>query len=234
MTEIAIRRSAAAAILLAASFGLLGCEAPFNHITVVEVPSGTVAGVATENGILVLHKPAIKPDDIYPIMHAFGNGIVFDEAKVDDMDEYLALLTPLSSQLNTCRFLRFPMEPEEELYVGILDRENKARYLTAMLYKKGALGDFVICPELREYPEPSEEGYGGIGLFAYREGALWLAGVLTAMTAEIPGESEPVYPFVGLESIWRFLPELKNNFLREKKPTRPDFIYGVERDGSGE
>ncbi|MHC4941476.1 MAG: hypothetical protein ACYTG7_00500 [Planctomycetota bacterium] len=222
------------AILFFSALIVSGCASPHNHITVVEVPSGDVAGVSTERGILVLKKPVIKLGDIYDIQHVYGNGIVEDNARVVDMDEYLALLAPVSSQLNNCRFLMYPIEPDEELHVGILDKDNEARYLAAMLYERGNLGDLVTCPELHEYPEPSPEGYGGIGLFAYRDGSQWLVGVLTSMKAEIPGANTEVYPFVGLDKIWDFMPDLKDRFTHEKKPFRPDFIYGVERDGTGE
>ncbi|MBU0755667.1 MAG: hypothetical protein KJ645_11050 [Planctomycetes bacterium] len=211
-----------------------GCEAPHNHIALVEVPSGDVAGVATERGILLLNRPTLKLGDIYNIQHVFGNGVIYDQARVSDKDEYLALLTPQSSQLNNCRFMLFPLEVDDEIYVGVLDAENKPRYLPAELYEKGLRGDLVICRALSEYPFPTPEGYGGLGLFAYRDGSLWLAGILTSMKAEIGWFDEAVYPFIGLDEIWHFLPDLKDGYTRERKPFRPDFIYGVERDGSGE
>jgi hypothetical protein len=222
------------ALLILSALLVMGCTSPKNHITVVEVPSGDVAGVATERGILVLKKPVIKMGDIYDIQHIYGNGVVHDNARVVDMDEYLALLTPVSSQLNNCRFMMWPIEPDEELHVGILDKDDEPRYLIAKLYERGRLGDLIICPELHEYPMPTDEGYGGIGLFAHRNGSLWLVGVLTSMKAEIPGEGYVVYPFVGLDKIWDFMPDLLDRFTHEKKPFRPDFIYGVERDGTGE
>jgi hypothetical protein len=223
---------AIAAVLFAVLL-LSACSTPQNHITLVDVPSGTVAGVATERGVLILKEPAIKRRDVYAISHVYGNGVVKDDARVILTDEYLALLEPLSTRLNNTRFLLFPMAPDEELYVGILDTENDPRYLEADLFEGGARGDLVTCKELENYPVPTKNGYSGIGLFAYRD-ALWLVGILTPMKAEIPGVSETVYTFVGLDKFWDFLPDLNDNFSRDQKPFRPDLIYGVERDGSGE
>jgi hypothetical protein len=211
-----------------------GCSTQGNHITLVEVPSGQVAGMATERGVLVLKKPAIKIGDLYPIQHVYGNGVVHDEARVEETDEYLALLTPLSSQLNNVRFLASPIEPEEALYIGILDENNEDLYLHAEMYQAGMMGDFVMCEELINYPEPSQDGYAGVGLFAERHGYLYLAGLLTPMTLDKPGLGAEIYAFLGIDQIYRFLPDLDNRFKQEQKPFRPDFIHGVERDGSGE
>lgn len=229
---MSLRPYAFVAVLIAVLL-LCSCSTPQNHITIVDVPSGKVAGVATERGVLILKEPAVKRRDVYAISHHYGNGLVKDDARVILADEYLALLEPLSSRLNNIRFLLYPMEPDEELYVGILDPENDARYLEAILLDGGARGDLITCKELENYPMPTDNGYSGIGLFAYRD-ALWLVGILTPMKAEIPGIHDTVYSFVGLDKFWDFLPDVNDNFSRDQKPFRPDFIYGVERDGTGE
>lgn len=221
-------------LIMVTAFCVSGCQSPDNHLTLVDIPSGEVAGVATEKGIMVLKTPTVKAGDIYDIEHIYRNGTVYDQARVIDTNEYLALLTPVSSQLNNCRVLLFPVEPDEELYVGVLDNENKAYYLIADLVELGEKGDLITCIDLEKYPRPTPEGYGGTGLFAFRDGSLWLAGILTNVSAEMQGKKGKVYPFVGLDKIWRFITEAENKYSREKKPFRPDFIYGVERDGTGE
>jgi hypothetical protein len=212
----------------------LGCTTPDNHITLIEIPSGDVAGLATECGILALKKPIINPGDVFPIQHVYRDGVVQDEARVVNTDEYLALMEPVSSQLNNVRFLMYPLAEDETLYLGILDGDQDAEYLEAELLAGGAKGDFVLCSELIEYPEPSTDGYGGIGLFAYREGAMWLAGILSPFRAEIDGITGDAYPFIGMNKIMKFIPDLEDHFTRKRKPFRPDFEHGVERDGSGE
>ena len=191
--------------------------------------------MATEIGIVTLHDPAIREGDVYPFRHMYKNGEVRDEARVTRTDEYLALLEPVSSKLNTVRFLRYPLAQKEELYVGLLDEEGDAQYLPAERLHQGAHGDLVLCRELEKYPEALEgRGYGGVGLFAYRDGYHWLAGLLTPLRAQVRGVAGMVYPFVPIERFLEFIPELKDQFNRERKPFRPDFEYGVNRDGSGE
>ncbi len=213
---------------------LNGCATHDNHITLVDLPSGRVAGVATEVGVLMLNKSVVNVGDLYPIEHPFRDGVVTDEAKAVDSNESLALLKPVSARLYNARFLLYPLEPGEELYVGILDSDNDTVYLDAELVFDGAKGDLILCSDLEQYPEPSPDGYGGIGLFAYRDGGLWLTGILTPMTAVIDGVQGKVYPFINMDQIFRFLPELKDFVTPERRPFRPDFEHGVNRDGSGE
>jgi len=213
-----------------------GCRSQENHITLVDVPSGQVAGLATEQGILLLNTPSIKSGDIYSIRHIYGNSRLEDEAIVIHTDEYLAIMAPISVKLNMASFLRFPIKTEEELYIGVLDEDNDPVYLPAELFEKGAKGDFVLCKELHLYPEPiPDKGYGGLGLFAYRQDYLWLAGILTPMKAQISGVADDVYTFVGMDTILRFLPNnIEDLINRVKKPFRPDLEFGINRDGSGE
>jgi hypothetical protein len=221
-------------VLFAFALLFLGCNTPDNHITLIEIPSGAVAGVATECGILMLKKPVINVDDLFPIRHVYRDGVVRDEALVIKADEYLALLEPVSSRLNNARFLIDPLDLNEILYVGILNSDQEAEYLEAELLAGGAKGDFILCPELEEYPEVSTDGYGGIGLFSYRGGMEWLVGILSPFEAEIDGVTGRAYPYIGMDRIWEFIPYLHDNFTRKRKPFRPDFEHGVERDGSGQ
>lgn len=234
MSQRLISSTLGTLIILAGLSAQIGCSSQENHITLVDVPSGQVAGIATERGILVLKKPAIKKGDTYSISHVYGNGIVPDEARVVDIDENLALLKPVSSNLNAVRFLLYPLDPEEELYVGVLDEDNDPYYLPSELFEGGVHGDLILCDELEDYPRPTSDGFGGIGVFAYRDGYHWLTGLLLPMKAQISGSMKEAYPFVGMESIVNFFPDLRDNFTRQKRPFRPDLELGLERDGSGE
>ncbi len=223
-----------AVILVTLAIFFSGCRSQGNHLTVVDIPSGSVAGVATERGVLVLKTPSIRQGDVYPITQVYGNGLVPDNALVIDTDEHLALLDPHSSQLNNVRFLLYPLEPGEDLYLGVVDSDNEEEYIEAQLLDGGNRGDFIVCSDLDGYPQQGTNGYGGIGLYVKRRGYYWLSGILTPFSAELENGPDAVYPFVNIDKIWRFIPDLKDTFTREKKPFRPDFEYGLNRDGSGE
>jgi len=233
--------------------GLLtpGCAVPVpNDLVLLDVPGAQRYALSTEDGII-----AINGDDlaagIVPILYYFRvqhigtQHTISDDAKVLQKTDELALLEPVSTQMNFSDLAAQDAEPGEAIFIQILDLDDpemRPVLLKASLFENGRYGNLLLLEDSSYTPEHVARTFAGAGLYVQRMGRFVIVGILSGMVASNPVlntgllsrfETPPeLLPFISLEVIAPVLPRTSDFFERRKVIYRPDIEYGLEPDGA--
>lgn len=178
--------------------------------------------VSTEDGILCLAEDALRSASI-PYRFRLRRGIFEDRATVDRINENLAILMPQTAVLPQVRFGAYPAREDDELHIGICDKNEQPKLMETKLYQRGQFGDLLETSIPMDEVAAFADRFRGVGLYAWREDYYQLVGILNGVYMV----DQPVLAFVGLEEMSRILPTGSHYFERHIKKNRPDFEYGI-------
>jgi hypothetical protein len=178
--------------------------------------------VSTEDGILCLAEDALRSASI-PYRFRYRRGIFEDRATVDRINENLAVLVPQTAELTQVRFGAYPAREDDQLYIGICDKNQQPKLQEVRLYQKGQFGDLLQIDIGNDEIAPFSDRFRGCGLYAWREDYYQLVGILNGVYIV----DQPVMAFIGLDEMERILPSGSHYFERKLKKPRPDFEYGI-------
>lgn len=225
-------------LLLAAA---AGCGTPTpNNLVEIELPGAKRWALATEDGVVALNGDDLSVPEV-PILYWFKGTPILDDATVAHRTDELALLHPKSSRLQYATFGALAAEPGEDLYIQVLedDPEHRPELLDCHLFWGGEFGDLLEVDEWFRFTVNVARDFRGAGVYAKRKGVYELVGILTGDVATNPHPWLAVRMFgpyrlltyVPIDSIAPVLPESSDFFKRRIREFRPDFEYGLTREG---
>ena len=222
---------------------LAGCGTPMpNNLLLLEIPGAERYAVSTEDGVIALDDDDLGVGEIPMICWYRGSPIV-DHLVVQHRVGDLGLLEPKSTRLQKAEFAAEGPLGRENLYIQLIeskDIEHRPYLVGAHLYADGEFGDlleldtwFASCHEVAEE-------FAGAGVYAKRKGRFVLVGILNGMVSTNPDPSVwsslvgpyRLLPYISLNGLAPVLPKSSNFFERRAKQFRPDFEYGLGRDGN--
>jgi hypothetical protein len=215
-----------------AALAFTACRGPEPPEALVDFRTqyGTVYGLSTERGILLLAEVLPEEQEELAFRYHIGNGFFDDIATVQQRGEVLSVLQPQSSRPNEVRFAGDPAHAEDELYFEVRDEDGDPDLLEALLLDAGKYGDLVVIDE-EDSLEDRARQLTGAGLYAWRDGHMQLVGIGNGLYSVSP----PALAFIGVhEMAYTFPAETTTYFDREARPRRADFEYGIPRDLAGE
>ncbi len=218
-------------LLAALALVALGCAAPAppSHLTRLWPEGHTGApllGLSTEDGVVTLAMPDAHVDDVWEIQFPVGNSFVRDWGRVDRINDTLMVIRPITARLLEGRFATRLPERGETLYVALRDAADEPVMQPVSVWRDGEYGDWVLLPggDARELAPRLR----GAGLYVLREGRWQIAGLLAGLLAGLDEEPEELaLGYIGLPELARILPDRVAYHLRNARPLRPDFEFGV-------
>ena len=214
----------------------IGCASPTpNDLVRIDLPGLHRYALSTEDGLVALDHGDLVAEEV-PIAYPWEESLVVDDATIAARTGDLALLLPKTARLPRSDFAAEPARGDEELFVQIVEKPRQAwrpDLVPARLYRNGEFGDLLeLGGDLS--PEWLAAEFPGSGVYALRKGRYVIVGLLAGTLATSPGaeaEAPPLLPFLGLDAIAPVLPTDSDFFARRLRPFRPDFEYGLTRDG---
>jgi hypothetical protein len=209
---------------------LAGCTSPPETYTRLWIEGRTGVpsiGTSTEDGVLVLAQPEWKIGDRFEIQFPIGNSLVVDKGRIDRLNDTVAVIKPLSSRLREGRFAASLPEPGEQLYVALRNELDEPLMAEAEPWKDGAWGDWILLPG-RDAAQIAAD-YAGTGVYVRRDDRWEIVGLLAGLVAqdETAAGDTAALGFIGLGELARILPDHLDFFVRDLRPLRPDFEFGV-------
>lgn len=188
-----------------------------------------VLGLSTEDGVLILARPAYRPDDLFEMQFPVGNSLVVDYGKLDRVNDNLAVVRPLTARFAEGRFAGSLPEPDETLYIAVRDELDAPVMRPASLWRNGALGDWLDLDEDQDELDALAWEYAGTGVYVLREDRWEICGVLSGLVARLEDQASDDLGlgFLGLAELARILPDQLPYYLHLDRPLRPDFEFGV-------
>lgn len=236
MSKVAAVSSLGALAVLAA------CHAPTpNDLVTLQLAGNPRYALSTEDGVLAIDGDDVQTAEV-PIMQWYEGREVPDDATIVQRASDLVLMKAKTSRLNFSTFAGDPPQPDEHLFIGVIgsDFEHRGELIGVSLYEDGKYGDLLEVEDWFVGEESLVTRFAGAGVYANRAGVYQIVGVITGTLASNPNPSlfarifgpGTLIPFAGLDAIAPVLPANSNFFQRGPRVFRPDFEYGVNRDGS--
>ncbi|MHC4846661.1 MAG: hypothetical protein ACYTCU_10945 [Planctomycetota bacterium] len=204
-------------------------EAP-SHFTRLW-PEGTtgspIIGTSTEDGILLLSRPEFRVGDRFELQFPVGNSLVRDWARLDRVNDNLAVARPLTARIVEGRIARELPRPDDKIFLAVRNQDDEPWMTRVRPWRGGMYGDWITVSGAD--PEAIARDYQGTGLYIVRNGRWQIIGVLTGLLAEDERDprGETALGYIGLLEMSRILPDHVPYFEHDIKPLRPDFEFGV-------
>jgi hypothetical protein len=194
-------------------------------------PEGTtgspIIGTSTEDGILLLSRPDFRVGDRFELQFPVGNSLVRDWARIDRVNDNLAVARPLTARIVEGRIATELPQPDEKIFLALRDEDDEPDMTRVRPWRDGMYGDWIVVPG-RDSEQVARE-FQGTGLYVRRKGRWQIVGVLTGLLAEDEENrrGETALGYIGLLEMSRILPDHVPYFEHDIKPLRPDFEFGV-------
>jgi hypothetical protein len=219
--------------LVAAAAAAPGCAVPVpNDLILLDVQGADRYALSTEDGIVALYGDDLVAGEI-PILYEYHQQTVTDTATLVQNTADLGLMRPTTAKFPFSEFATVEPGPEEPVYIQVIDLEDVERrpeMLEARLYEKGLYGNLLELVDDDLTPDELALRFRGAGVYIQEKGRFTIVGVLTGSVATLE-EEDGLLPFVGLDVIAPVLPRTSSFFVRRLTPRRPDFEYGLTREG---
>jgi len=189
---------------------------------------GIVRGVSTEEGIYALAE-IVPPTGEISFRFRAGNNFFDDVATLQRQNDSIALFAARSSRPNQARFAAYPAARDEKMFLEVRT-DGHTDILACHLLDDGIRGDFIALDEKRLELADLAHRFAGAPVFAWRDGAMQLVGMLNGVYCEEPR----ALAFIGLDEMATLMPVESSFFTRRILPHRADFEYGTPRDFEGE
>ncbi len=229
------------ASILAAILLVAGCGTPTpNNLVRLEISGAERYGLATEDGIVALNGDDLQIGEV-PIEYWYKGSPILDDATIDHRTENLALLHAKSTRLQYATFGAEAAQPDEDLYIQVIedDPEHRPVMIDCHLFWDGEYGDLLEVDEWFRWTSHVARDFRGAGVYAKRKGVYELVGLITGDVASNPHPwflfrmfgPYRLLPFVSIDNIAPVLPQSSDFFKRRIRAFRPDFEYGLTREG---
>jgi hypothetical protein len=224
-TALALGSKLALVATLACGGACAASPKPVEATVEFQTERGVVRGVSTEDGIFALAEVVPTSGELRFRCHT-GNSFFDDVATLARRDDALAVFSAKSSRPNLARFGSHPASRDDALFLETRTKEG-AGLLRCHVLGDGTRGDLLVVEG--DVADVARR-YAGSGLFAWRDGAMELVGMLNGVYCDEPA----TVAFVGLDAMSTLIPETSSYFTRRSLPRRQDFEYGVPRDFDNE
>jgi len=229
-----------------ASLGLLawlcGCGTPRpNHLLMLEIPGAARYALSTEDGVIALYEDDLSVGEV-PMIYWYRSSPILDDLVFQHRVGDLGLLLPKSTRLQQAEFAAEGPASGEDLYIQLIesdDIEHRPYLVDAHLYAGGEFGDLLELDSWFHTCHGVAEEFAGAGVYAKRKGRYVLVGILNGMVSTNPNPSVwagtfgpyRLLPYISLDGLAPVLPKASNFFERRARKFRPDFEYGLDREG---
>lgn len=222
---------------------LVACGTPTpNHLLRLEIPGSERYALSTEDGIIALDDDDLGLAEI-PMLYWYRSSPIIDELVVQARAGDLGLLQPKSTRLERAELAATGPAPGEDLYIQLIhagDVERRPYLVDAHLYADGEFGDLLELDEWFSTCHGVAEEFAGAGVYARRLGRYVCVGLINGMVTTNPNPSVwsglvgpyRLLPYISLDGLAHILPQSSSFFERRAKAFRPDFEYGLDREGN--
>jgi hypothetical protein len=211
-----------------------GCAVPVpNDLILLDVRGADRFALSTEDGIVALYGDDLTGGEI-PILYEYHQQTVTDNAALIQNTADLGLLKPVTAKFPFSEFAISEPGPDEPLYIQVIDEgdiERRPEMIEARLYERGLYGNLLELEDHDYRPEWLAQRFRGAGVYVQEKGRFAIVGVLNGTVATLAEGDDGLLPFVGLDVIAPVLPRTSSFFVRRLTPRRPDFEYGLTREG---